>query len=215
MPSTTVLMSLAANIISFSVGLLAYYLSSNLSSKDKRKNVEQIISYLINLILFIWVAKIILQLPLFLSDPIAVLAYPSDAQAFYLALLLLTIQMTYQGKKSGLQLQNLLINAIPVILVASFTYQFIDIVWQNNSLAWGNFILMLLLLLIYLLVKDRIQSAMLFLCLTVIWTIGKLILSYVLPFTTIFSYMIHPLFFVIIGLIHICIFLFKRKKVSS
>ncbi|AUJ24787.1 MULTISPECIES: hypothetical protein [Virgibacillus] len=215
MPSTTVLMSLAANVISFSIGLLAYYLSSNLSSKDKRKNVEHIISYLINLILFIWVAKIILQLPLFLSDPIAVLAYPSDAQAFYLALLLLTIQMTYQVKKSGLQLQNLLINAIPVILVASFTYQFIDIVWQDNSLAWGNFILMLLLLLIYLLVKDRMQSTMLFLYLTVIWTIGKLILSYILPFTTIFNYMIHPLFFVMVGLIHICIFLFKRKKVSS
>ncbi|MBU8566416.1 hypothetical protein KM914_08235 [Virgibacillus pantothenticus] len=215
MPSTTVLMTIAINVISFVVGFLAYYLTSNLSSTAKRKNLELMISYLINLVLFIWVAKVVLQLPLFLSDPIAVLAYPSDAQAFYLALILLAIQISYQVKKNGLQIQNLLVNYIPVLIVASFTYHFMDIVWHDNPLAWGNFVLMILLLLLFLLLRERIQDHILLISLTISWMSGKLILSYLLPFTTIFRYMIHPLFLITVGMISLIIFIFKRKRVSS
>ncbi|NBJ70106.1 MULTISPECIES: hypothetical protein [Clostridia] len=215
MPSTTVLMTIAIYVISFAVGFLAYYLTSNLSSTAKRKNVELMISYLINLVLFIWVAKVVMQLPLFLSDPIAVLAYPSNAQAFYLALLLLAIQMNYQVKKHGLQIQNLLVNYIPVLVIASFTYQFMDIVWRDNPLAWGNFVLMMFLLLLFLLVRERMQDHILLISLIISWLSGKLILSYLLPFTTIFGYMIHPLFLITVSIISLLILLLQRERVSS
>ncbi|MFU0789583.1 MAG: DUF4386 domain-containing protein [Virgibacillus proomii] len=214
MLSTTVLMTIAINTISIAAGLAIYYISSKLGVNERKKVIEQLTSYIINFVLFIWLAKIIWQFPLFISDPVAVLAYPSNAQAFYLALFLILIQISYHRKKRGLNIQELLFHFIPVFLSASFTYQFIDIVWLNNQFAWGNFLLMMFLLLLFLRLRERLQQRTLIITITLCWVIGKLILSNLLPYTTIFGYMIHPLLYIVVGMICMVLFVIRRKRVS-
>lgn len=214
MPSTTVLMTIAIHTISIVAGLAIYYLSSKLGVSERKKVIEQLTSYIINFILFIWLAKVIWQLPLFISDPVAVLAYPSNAQAFYLAIFLILIQIGYHCKKRGLNIQVLLFHFIPVLLSASFTYQFIDLVWLNNQFAWGNFLLMMFLLLLFLRLRERLQQRTLIITITLCWVMGKLILNSLLPYTTIFGYMIHPLLYLVVGMICMVLFVIRRKRVS-
>ncbi|GAA0431814.1 MULTISPECIES: hypothetical protein [Virgibacillus] len=215
MPSATVLTTISIHVISMSVGFIAYFLSSNLPIAERKQVSQQMISYLVNFVIFIWIGKIVLNLSLFISDPIAVLAYPSNAQAFYFALFLLAIQLWYKAKRSEVDIEILLYCYVPVLLVASFMYQFIEIIWKNNTLAWGDFILLLILLLTFLLLRDRLRKSTLLLCMVWVWAIGKLSITWIMPFTTIFGYMIHPFFFITVGLIFSILFVFKRKKVSE
>src|SRR5690606_27038035 len=71
--------------ISFALSLLAFYVMSTLPKEQRKEQVSEITSQLINFVLFLWLAKILLKLPLFVRDPLAVLAYPGNSEAFYLA----------------------------------------------------------------------------------------------------------------------------------
>src|SRR5690625_2609412 len=103
MASAQVLLSIAIIIISFVIGFIFFYIISPLSKEEKRKHIEELVSLLINFIIFIWVGKIIMNLAIFISDPLAVLAYPSDSSAFYIACLLIILNIIYKTKRHGFQ----------------------------------------------------------------------------------------------------------------
>ncbi len=213
MPSTTILITISINVVSLTIGFIAFQLMNELDRSDKKQITDQMITSIINMILFIWLAKIILHLSIFISDPIAVLAYPSDANAFYLALILTSIQLVYKAKRNGLKLARLFYHFIPVLVFAGFTYHFIEIIWMDNSFAWGNFILMFMLLSLFLLLKRLINQKTMLLLISYCWVFGKLLISWLLPFTTIFGYMVAPLFLVMVALIISVLYLFNRKLV--
>lgn len=67
--ATFKLMSIGIIIISFVVGLIFFYMISYLSKEQRKAQIEEIVSQLINFIIFIWIGKIILNFSIFIKDP--------------------------------------------------------------------------------------------------------------------------------------------------
>src|SRR5690625_1666713 len=100
MPSACVIMSVGIIIISFIVGICFYYLISPLSTSTKKEQLEQVLSYSINLVIYIWIGKVLVNIQAFMNDPLAVLAYPSNSGALYIAICLLAVNVLYKVWKS-------------------------------------------------------------------------------------------------------------------
>lgn len=214
MASAQVLLSIAIIIISFVIGFIFFYIISPLSKEEKRKHIEELVSLLINFIIFIWVGKIIMNLAIFISDPLAVLAYPSDSSAFYIACLLIILNIIYKTKRHGFQVGSLMISFIPIFLVANFVYEFLQMIWYGSMYSWSYMALLMILIILYLMLFEKKPRKTTYL-LILGWSLGQLLLSILLPFTTVFSYILAPWFLGTILLVFLLLFLISnRKKVS-
>src|SRR5690625_3372838 len=133
MPAVWMFMSIIILIVSFIAGFIFFYVTSSLTNHVKKKQLGEITSLLIDFIILIWIGKLILNINVFIRDPLAVLAYPSNSKAFYIAVLLLILHIGYQVKRHKLEIKALLFSFVPVFLVASFVYEFIQIVWRSEE----------------------------------------------------------------------------------
>lgn len=198
--------------LSFAGGILFFYIMSDLSKNNKKIHIEQMVSELINVVIFIWIGKILTNLKVFIQDPLAVLAYPSDSQAFYLAILISGIILFIKVKRGKINAVPFMKSFIPVILLASFLYEFIYLVWLQTGGTIGYFILISLLLILYYIVHDQLPDKLLFIMLLVVWSVGVFILDSIQPFVTVFGYIIAPWFVWLFFTINIVIILRKRDR---
>lgn len=209
------LLEIGILVSSLAVGLLAFYLLSDSPKAEKKKQMDDMISQMINFILLIWLGKIIMNFSLFLSDPLAVLAYPSDTDAFYTAVILMTIWLLVQSRRNKLKVFPLIVSFIPVFLVSSFVYEFIEWTAYDNPFAIGNLILFAVLIGLYFFLKERLDEAMLLFILITAWSFGLVFMMTFQPFITIFGYIVGfefvGLFFVISD--GILIYRFRKKSV--
>src|SRR5690625_4868656 len=120
MPSFWMFLPIAHIAGSFIAGFIFFYLMSALSKAKKKQQAEEVTSLLINFVIYIWIGKILLNFLTFIKDPLAVLAYPSNSHAFYLALLFSGIHILYKNKRHKPDWQLFLYSFIHVFLFASF-----------------------------------------------------------------------------------------------
>lgn len=212
MPSVTVVTSIGIIIISFIGGIIFYYVTNPLLKEAKKKQLEDTLSLLINFIIFIWLGKIIANFSLFIRDPLAVLAYPSDSRAFYIATFLILINVIYRIRRHAFQLPPCVQSFIPVFFAASFIYEFIQMVMRKNAYSWGYLSLLLILIIVYVLLVERHLSEQGNYFLLALWGFGQLTLSIVLPYTTVFGYMIAPWFFLSIFILSLIMYVYSRKR---
>src|SRR5690625_2033417 len=116
------LMFIGIIIISILAGLVFYLMTSNLSKEHKKAQLEEMFSQLVNFIIFIWIGKIILNFSIFIDDPLAILAYPSNSEAFYLAVLFSAILLFYKSWQKKFDVLQFITSFLPVFLMASFMY---------------------------------------------------------------------------------------------
>lgn len=177
--------------------------------------MEEIISLLINFVIFIWVGKVLLNLAVFVKDPLAILAYPSNSHAFYVAAFILILNVGYKAKRKKIDTIPLLASFVPVFLGASFVYEFIEIMWNENTLAWGHLLLLMVFIFIYVFVHARISPRVATGGFFVGWSLGQLLLTFILPFTTLFGYMMARWFLIAIFVMSFALLnYYNRKKVS-
>lgn len=210
MATTQVLIKIGILVGSFLVGLLFFYMTSPLSKEKKKLHIDQVVSQLINFVIFIWLGKVIDHFNLFIKDPLAVLAYPSNASAFYIATLLFLLWMGYQVNRKKLQITSFMKAFVPVLLAASFVYEFIQLTMYEKNTPFYLALLMILLVT-YVFRTKKFSSQLLLL---MIWAIGQIIISFFVPFVTISDFIISRYFFV--GIIVLCIALYSynvRRKV--
>lgn len=181
---------------SFLAGLLFFYGTSPLQKEMKKILIKQVVSLLINLVLYIWAAKILLHTGRFIRDPLAVLAYPSDSYSLYVAIVFLFVHVSIQVLRKYIEPIMLGVAFVPTFLAASFVYEFIQFSVLDNILVWDNLALLGILLIIYLLYSGRrnIHGTTIFLFYS--WCVGKLLLSIVMPYTTVYGYMLTPWFLI-------------------
>jgi|SRR5690625_4890395 len=215
MPTASVFMSIAMIIICFIVGYIFFYITSPLTNHTKKQQLGEITSLLIDIIIFIWIGKIILNIKVFISNPLAIIAYPSNSQAFYIAIVLLTLNIGYKVKRHKLKIIPLLDSFIPVFLVASFVYEFIQIVWGGNTFTWGYLGLLMVLLILYLVLHDRTSTEKIIVILLIFWSLGQLILAMTMPFITVFGYMMSPWFMSFILIFCFVLFIKNYRKWES
>ncbi|SHF83316.1 hypothetical protein [Ornithinibacillus halophilus] len=212
---TWALENIAIFVISFIAGFLFYYVISPIERLEKKKHLEEVLSMLINFVVYIWISKIIINIGLFFTDPIAVLAYPSNAQAFYLATVLTGIHIAYKVRKHNWDVMRFISTFTFVFIAASFCYEFIQIMWVGDTYTWLYLIVLFVLLLGVVVLHNKISINTLIFSTWVGWVVGQLILSLLTPFITVFGYMISPVF--LIALLTICLvwtYVFKRKRVK-
>lgn len=201
-------------VISWLVGFVVFYLFANVERAQKKHQFQEVISQLVNFILFMWFGKIILNFSSFLKSPVAILAYPSNSQSFYLATFLTVALIVYKRFKHNYDLRSFIEAFMYVFLVASLTYDFIQLVLNHNKYILGQFILLAVLVLFYVLMQGRRNMESIGLNMLMAWSAGAFLLQIVQPFFIVFGYTIVPVFFVVvlIGSVGSIIFI-KRKKV--
>lgn len=214
MAMASVLSTITIIIISMIMGLICFYVMSDLPKIQRKKQIEEMTSQLINFVIFIWLGKILLNLTIFIRDPLAILAYPSNSFAFYLAVLFSALLLTYKSIRKKVDVFTLMNSFIPVFLVASFVYEFIQIVWHNNTYSIGYLAWLSVLLIMYLLIRDHVITYTLTIIMLSGWAAGKLVLAIVLPFTTVFGYIMTPWFLVLFFTICFSLLFKQRKQVS-
>lgn len=214
MATLAVLTSIGITIAGFIGAFIFFYIVSPLPTLKKKKVIEDVASLLINFVIFIWLGKILINLPLFVRDPLAVLAYPSHSYAFYLATFFTAIHLMYKVKKRDFNVRPIFVAFVPIFLVASFIYEFIQLVWNEHTWVWPYLSLLVILIIIFILSHDRISEMIGAFTLIIGWNIGKVILVIILPLTTIFGYTISIWFLLILLIINITIFLYYRKRVT-
>ncbi|WP_077602937.1 hypothetical protein [Oceanobacillus sojae] len=199
---------------SFLVGCLSLFIMNDLPAKTKKKHIAEIISQLINFILFMWIGKIVLNLSSFLSDPLTILAYPADSTAFYFAVISSIIMLFYKGKQKKLDMTPFMDSFVHVFLVASFLYEFLEIILKDNVYALGYLLLLSVLIILYFFLRERIQIRLLLLIILSSWSLGIIILSFIQPFVTVFGYIMEPWFIgVFFIILLVLINLFYKIKV--
>jgi hypothetical protein len=206
--------SIAIIILSLSVGFLSFYLMGDLSKKNKKIYMEELASQLMNFVIFMWIGKILFNFPVFIKEPLTILAYPSNSYAFYLAVFVSAITITIMSKRQKIEIVPFFNAFTHVFLVASFVYEFTQIVWNNNTYSIRYMGLLAVLIIATVFMRDRIAIYRLNIIMLVGWTLGTLGLAFIMPFTMVFGYTMAPWFLGLILVICLMVIILKRKKVS-
>ncbi|MEK3889650.1 hypothetical protein [Bacillus sp. FSL K6-3431] len=145
----------------------------------------------------------------------AILAYPSDSAAFYLAVFFSVCTIAVKTKRQQIDVLAFLDSFIYVFLIASFTYEFIQIVWNNNTYSIAYMVFLTLLIIGFLFARDRIATNTLIFIMLICWAVGSLGLTFIMPFIMVFGYTIAPWFLGLFMISCLTLLILKqRKKVS-
>lgn len=212
MPQIQVLLKIAVLVMSFLSGIIVYYLISTDEKAKKKSSVEAIISLTINFIIYIWLGKIIINITKFIRDPLSVLAYPSNADAVYIATILLFINLLYRKFRNDEQLSTILFAFIPVFLISSFVYEFYQLIVERSVYNWLYLVFLGLSSLIYVFVYGKISIRRLSVGFGMSIVIGQFILS-LLHQLTVFGYRLSPFYFAGLALLGLMAILMTKRKV--
>lgn len=191
---TPAIISMLIKISSILSGAAVFYWISDLAKEQKKKRAEEALSQIVNFVLFIWLSKILLNLPLLLSDPLAVLAYPSDSRAFYLAVFFSAASLFYGMKSGRIKGWPLLHTLLHILLPASFFYEFARLAWYDDSYAFGNVLLYAVLLALFLLLNNRVSPYAIGSVLLTVWAAGLFLISSVQSYASVYGYGMAPWF---------------------
>ncbi|WP_090870777.1 hypothetical protein [Oceanobacillus limi] len=180
--------------LSLAIGFLSFYLLSDLTKEKRKRHIEELTSQFINFVIFIWLGKIVLHLPIFISDPLSILTYPSDSQSFYFAIVLISLLLLYKTKRKKLNILPFLESFIHIFLVGSFVYEFIQFVVEDNPYAFGYLILLAVLIGMFFFLQERLTTMMIVMVMMIVWSVGLVVLGFVQPFVTVFGYIMAPWF---------------------
>ncbi|WP_245844139.1 hypothetical protein [Oceanobacillus rekensis] len=183
------------------------------SPKDqKKKRMDELISQLVNFVLFIWLGKIILHFSIFIKDPLAILAYPGNSDSFYLAVLFIVIVLVYKSFRKQMNVLTFMESFLHVFLVASFLYEFIQVIWNDNSYAFGYLILLSVLLILFFLLFRWLTASLLIMVMLIGWSFGMWILTSIQPFVTVFGYIMEAWFVGLFFTLSLVILIYKIRK---
>ncbi|SHM65851.1 hypothetical protein [Gracilibacillus kekensis] len=134
-------------IASFVIGCILFYFLSPFDKKQTRQLLDTASNILFTLIISLWIGKVLWNIDVFLSDPMAVLTYPSNTMALYLALILTIGYSWWKWIRTFRSYQGHLYVLITIFLLASFLHSFMEQIFFQTS--W-QYLVGLLILLSYL-----------------------------------------------------------------
>ncbi|WP_411954234.1 hypothetical protein ACKXGF_13605 [Alkalibacillus sp. S2W] len=211
MATTAAIIDILMLLGSWLVGLIVY----RLFAAQRVAKLEDIAGVVLNIILLTWVGKVVFQLPLFLQDPIAVLAYPSSANALYFGIFIAFILLTRKAYKESIDLNKQLYGFVYSLLFASFSYNTTDLIVFENTFAIYNLIILAVVVITLIIVDQHLKPGLLSGLLISLWSAGHLIMQFWAPFTTTFSFLLAPWFVAVVLIAGISLIIHTtRKKVS-
>src|SRR5699024_3233903 len=195
-------------------GSIIYFMMNSSSKSEKRGTLEELLSQFINLMIFIYIIKIILNLDIFLADPMAVLAYPSDSTVFYSAIVLTGFMIIYKIK-GKLDLGRFLDGLITLFLTSSMMYEFIHFIIYDDTYAFVYFIVLSVVFLVFYMLYNRVEKKNILIIAVLLWTPAIIIMSTVYGTATVFDYTMQPWFGVLLAAGGILLILFAYGKIGE
>ena len=209
---STAQVSVGIIILSLSMGFLFYYFLNDLTREKKKGSMEEVLGQLMNFVIYMWIGKIILNLSVFLRDPLSIVAYPSNSSAFYVAVLASGITISLKFKRQKIDSTPFFQALLSILLMASFVYEFIQIVWNNNTYSIRYMGLLAVLIIMIVVLRDRIATDRLNAIMIVGWMLGTLGLAFSMPFTMVFGYTISPWFLSLMFITSLTMLMIKKWR---
>lgn len=211
MASTTILINIAIIFVSFLGGIVTYYNISEETKTVKKKQVEDIVSLTINFIIYIWLGKIIVNINLFISDPLAILAYPSNSYAFYLATIFIIINLFYRKYRHDEQITIIIQAFVPIFLSTLFFYEIFQVTIENKPFNKSYLVFITILMISYIALYGKIPHALQSYVYGIVLLLGQLLLT-LLYKITIFGYRLLPIYFISLLIIVIFFIILQKKR---
>ncbi|MDC3424344.1 hypothetical protein NC797_07455 [Aquibacillus sp. 3ASR75-11] len=205
--------SLVIQIVSLGMGLVWFGFTSPFSKTETKKRLDEVGNLLIAFVISLFIGKIIINFSTFINDPLAILAYPSDSKAFYIAFLFTGLYAKIKIVKGSQHFFALLFSWINVFFAASFVYEFVQIIWGSSVHTWGYLGLLFVFLIIIISLQGQLPIEMLVFIAVLGWSAGQWLLS-IFSNTTVFQFNLHPWFYGIICIGSIFLIIYKRKVKS-
>ncbi|MRH43483.1 hypothetical protein GH741_12420 [Aquibacillus halophilus] len=202
--------SLVILIASFIIGVIFFRLVSPFSYSETKKRLDDVGNLLIVFVISVWIGKILVNFSTFINDPIAILAYPSGSQAFYIAIIFSAIYLKYKAIVDIQHLVHLLFSWMIIFITSSFVYEFIQVIWGSNVMTSGYYSGLLFFLLVSIILLQGILSTeTLTLLALIVWSLGQLLLS-VFFTTTVFQFYLDRGFYLSVFLISITVIIYIK-----
>ncbi|GAA0465464.1 MULTISPECIES: hypothetical protein [Alkalibacillus] len=214
MTTTTAMIQIAIIIVSFLLSFIVFMFISPLNKQLKKQYLDETVSFIINIVLLIWLGKVVFNLSLILTDPMAVLAYPSGAREFYFGITVAVIIFIAKHKKKEIRIIPFLHAFLTIFIFASFIYEFMELIVQGHTYSF-NYLTLLFIVLITFVMMNSLSFGISSGVTITLWSLGQLALTTVQPFITIFSYMVSPWFIMIVFMGGISILITNIKKVGA
>lgn len=173
---------------------LLYYLQSEQSKKVKKQVVDDILGHIIRLVLIMWAIKIVRHFSLFLTDPLAILAYPSDTNTFYLALVFVLVIAWLEGRWKKKDVFSLLPPFFYMLFITLFIYESYVLFIQQSLYSFPYYLVLASILISYLIVPQKRTIWNQTWWAVSIWTLGSLVIFPVQPLVTIVQFRMTPIF---------------------
>ncbi|KGP71233.1 hypothetical protein [Pontibacillus yanchengensis] len=183
--------------VSLLLGVILFQVLSPFSKSYVKQLTNELSSFFFAFVVSIWLAKIVVNIGTFMNDPRAVLAYPSNSNAFYLAFVfILPYSMLYVYRRN-LNRNHIGIALFYVFILASIFYEFANIVVDQNVAVHVIQLGILVVTLIVLLSSQYFLTRLsLYISITV-FTIGYLIVASIFAQTHILLYTVDTWFWII------------------
>jgi len=196
-------------IISFIVGVGGYIGMNKEPFQQQKKRLDWLLSIVIQLVIYIWLAKVLVLFNIAIKDPFAVLAYPSNATMLYLALIFTGIHIAVHIKKDVLSGREMIQVFVPVLISTHFVYSCIQLYQTERTAFLIQAGIGVLLILIYV-VMEKLHQAEGSLMLFMVWSFGNGLIAVMYKHFTLFGYTISP--FIYVGfMVGSLLFVWKNK----
>ncbi|WP_234987415.1 hypothetical protein [Halolactibacillus halophilus] len=161
--------------------------------------------------IFTIIAKVILNLSLFFDDPVAVLAYPSDSTALYLATGGVVVVMAW---KAHTELMPLMDSLFRLIVGSQFMQLFLTLVLTTYHISMLQLGLLFVTLLLLVFLTNQPLNVMTEIGVMGVYTIGTFALSFIeiMPF---FNFYVNGSYYLFLGLILLAPFFWSHKHTAE
>ncbi|ENH97692.1 hypothetical protein J416_03971 [Gracilibacillus halophilus YIM-C55.5] len=201
--------------ISIALGVIVFLFIRPFSKNEMKQRMDEIFQLLLTFMICLWLGKILFHWSTFIEDPVAILAYPSNSQAFYVGILLTAVYSRWRitSHMDHVTYFQWLFSWLFVFIASSFVYQFIQISIEND----GNGLYLSLLVMLLVGALFSLQRASLYgitSSLLFFWSLGQLAISFFWQ-TSIFQFHLHTLFYLVLLIMSIVHIIYWRRRMSS
>lgn len=192
--------SLLIIIASFLIIFLLFRLISPYDKETIKRDLDRVTDLLLFTILAIIVTKIVLNFQLFLSEPIAVLAYPSDAKDLFFASLVVIVRIVWLVKKKTVIWPTFFDSLTRFLLFSHFISLFGFTIISNEQVLLYQLAIHFMLLIGFIWFGEKTKDQRFIPLTVIIFGFTQAILGIIYP-VIFFGYYVGAGYYALIGLI--------------
>ncbi|SDC32098.1 hypothetical protein SAMN05421734_106139 [Pelagirhabdus alkalitolerans] len=197
-------------VVSLGLGVGFFWFTSPFETHLKKRHLNYLVDLIITFIIAMIISKMILHIELVFTDPIAVLAYPSDSRAFYMATAVLFIFIYRHIKQGNYNGGEFLNTSVRFILSAHFFSLFGSLILTTQYVSIVQLSIHLLLLMA-IVIWPKVFDHHFMAVIVIVWGLGQAFAS-LFDTMVLFGFYVSSIYYVLIGLIGLVyIYVVKRK----